>query len=149
MGGYTAEDLLTGTTNQRLLLRVYDITSVTDVSTQGFTATNDEFKAIYSKEWLQQYQHVHYDPSWLSETGTVHDMIRHITGEWNRKQDMIPSNWISCTNSLHYAIWDIARRLQWRDEVHLDVLRRFAPGEYSSNYRGARSITVDAAKQIE
>lgn len=61
----------------------------------------------------------------------------------------LPSDWISSTSKLEWAVWEIARRhiRVGREEVELTLIRR--QRRYGRGYKRTKAITVETCGAIE
>jgi len=129
-------------------LRVLDESSLSPLEDDAFTATHPTFQPSPSgrtRRLLHQPVALSGDLQICPTAGQ--DVIRHVTGGWNRKGDGMPSNWISTTASLEWAIREIARRLTilCRFEFDMTVIGRTT---YMPRYRGTRQVTIDTTDFI-
>ncbi|WRT67738.1 uncharacterized protein IL334_004710 [Kwoniella shivajii] len=69
--------------DKRIVLRITDESSVTPLSSKGFTASSNQFSPVPSgRIWKRDYHRLRRDQRWLKEKNEVEGLIDHITGGW-------------------------------------------------------------------
>lgn len=161
---WDADDIIDGTKNKTICLRITDSSSITPFDPQiGFEAASAAGQFLSTSSWvrystslsLRKQSHLR---RWLKDADSVHLAFKHVLGGWNsndrRQRSQIvnsnseesPSPWISTSASFEWTIWEIARRLSickhYSDNVQLSIVRR--RHQYSYYYRGPRMFGIDA-----
>ncbi|RXK39600.1 hypothetical protein M231_03102 [Tremella mesenterica] len=146
----TCTKIIKGIHEGDYVLRIFDLSSVSPLLNDGFTATDEEFKhSISGTTWKREFQHLHSDDDWLNQEDTIKGMVNHINGGWEYYGNAEPSPWVSTTANFEWAIWEIVRRLDkdMTKSVKLSVINRYDC--YSSYYHGVKAIHTNASEIIQ
>ncbi|WVQ96721.1 hypothetical protein IAU59_003828 [Kwoniella sp. CBS 9459] len=153
---YDAASLESGLFHGTLSLRISDKTSLSPLTTAGFTATSARFEPCPSNSaWKRLHQPLRGNTSWTRDPAKLQELVQHVTGGWagwarNERKDglKLESDWISTSVDLEWCLFEISRRLVVlnRDNVELSVIRRRQ--QYSRRYKGAKMIHHDPAALI-
>ncbi|KAI9639306.1 uncharacterized protein MKK02DRAFT_39604 [Dioszegia hungarica] len=95
---------------------------------------------------------LYYSRDFRTSDATREAIIQHVLGGWpgyTHRGYTSPSDWISTTESLDWAIWEVARRLVVlrRKEVGLALIHRNI--RYDRGYKGNRNVVESAQEAIE
>lgn len=100
--------------------------------------------------WRERYESLHQDENYRNDEHVLKSIAAHVMGGWpgyNRDQTG-PSDWISTTKSLDWAVWEITRRLvkMGRNSVELSLIYRrgYRPGD-----QGVQHVELDATQAVE
>jgi hypothetical protein len=106
---------ISGHNPRTLLYRVYDGRSASPLTHDGFTATSPQFlPALSGTQWRKNYHKLYYSRDFRTADATREAIIQHVLGGWpgyTHRGYTAQSDWISTTESLDWAIWEVARRL--------------------------------------
>lgn len=146
MVGYGAHEIQNALTANSVVLRITGDDSIVQRTSKGYTASSGTVSSDISKDqWRRLFQGRY--PDWRDhDYDGADDIVNHITGGWSGYSSSAESDWISTSASLRWTIWEIARRLDRREQlsIELAVIRR----KFPSGYRGAKPVRLDAADTL-
>lgn len=138
---------------EHIIFRVHDQSSASPLRYNGFTATSRRFKPIARMSnaiWRERYESLHQDENYRNDEHVLKSIAAHVMGGWPGyiRDQTGPSDWISTTKSLDWAVWEITRRLvkMGRNSVELSLIYRrgYRPGD-----QGVQHVELDATQAVE
>ncbi|KAK4689274.1 hypothetical protein P7C73_g817, partial [Tremellales sp. Uapishka_1] len=132
-------------TARGLVFRVHDANSFCRLNTSGFAAPSGKFDGMAIEAYLAAFK-VLRKPQWADSTYLRDTIVDHCLVRPSADGELSP--WISTTDSLDWAIWEVARRLghpdpQKRvDKVRLCVIRHSIPTNNPFGKRDKKNIEL-------
>ncbi|WRT67734.1 uncharacterized protein IL334_004706 [Kwoniella shivajii] len=134
---------------KEILIRLHDRRSGSIRDEDGYKANHHDFRGFVCKKcWTEIYafEKIRFGTGNVT-SGMTFNMMNHISNGWriHNNGDGGSSYFISTTEDLHWAIWEIARRLHDLvdnpEQVTMSIITRHE--SYPADYGGYESIFFD------